>query len=150
MRTLPLLSGLILLSALLLAASAEADVAPDGGAQALVSRRFLTDDHHHDHDDDHKDDHKDEPSCIEKYKTQYAKCDKSEKKCDDHAEDDDEREECEKKSKTCEMKAYRSFKACKYGDWGCKDWCKYYKKQCYAKNRSSCDEKYEDCKDDCN
>ncbi|GJP55855.1 hypothetical protein CLOM_g14878 [Closterium sp. NIES-68] len=139
MRTFAIFSGLVLLSALLLATSAApatAEATTDRLPALASDRRILSDDD-------------DEPSCIEKYKKRYVQCEKNEDKCEEIAEDDDDKKICEKKSKTCEMKAYRSYKACKYGKWGCKDWCKYYKKQCYAKNKSKCDEKYEDCKEDC-
>ncbi|CAI5954672.1 unnamed protein product [Closterium sp. NIES-64] len=136
MKTSALLCGLVLLSVLLLAV----DAIPAELLPALESDRRIL------HDDDDDDD---EPSCLDKYKKRYAQCEKNEKKCEDKAEDEDDEKVCEKKSKTCEAKAYRSYKSCKYGKWGCKDWCKYYKRKCYSKKKSNCEEKYEDCKEDC-
>ncbi|CAI5469686.1 unnamed protein product [Closterium sp. Yama58-4] len=155
-------------------AVSESDPAPavfERRFPALISgdRRILTDDKHDDHKDDHRDgkhddhhddhhhdnkhdknkDNDDEPTCMEKYKKRYAECDKDEKKCEDKAECNDDKDTCEKKSKACEVKAYRSFKACKYGKWDCTDWCEYYRRQCYSKKRGHCEDKYDDCKDDC-
>ncbi|CAI5932787.1 unnamed protein product [Closterium sp. NIES-64] len=152
MRTFAFLSGLVLLSALLLAvtsapvAEANAVSAPDTAPAVAELLPALESDRRILHDDDDDDD---EPSCLDKYKKRYAQCEKNEKKCEDKAEDEDDEKVCEKKSKTCEAKAYRSYKSCKYGKWGCKDWCKYYKRKCYSKKKSNCEEKYEDCKEDC-
>ncbi|GJP32229.1 hypothetical protein CLOM_g16823 [Closterium sp. NIES-68] len=110
-------------------------------ARKLAIRRFLGDDHHDDdhHDDHHDDDHHEKPkkklTCIEKYKIKYASCDS----------------EDEAKEAACERKAYRSFKNCKYGKWGCKDWCLFRRRHCikYGRPVAECEEKYEECVEMC-
>ncbi|CAI5469685.1 unnamed protein product [Closterium sp. Yama58-4] len=116
MRTSALLCGLVLLSALLLAANAVPD-----GVSPLGSRRALS----HSNDDSNYD-----SSCLGKFKTSQAKCRRNHKCCDFNDSSYDSYQ-CTRKIDSCEAKAYKKFKACKYGDAkpsssnSCYDWCKY-------------------------
>ncbi|CAI7893233.1 unnamed protein product [Closterium sp. NIES-53] len=179
MAPMKLLALLVAVSALLvalLAPSAYADssaVSSVEASGAIAARRFLGDDHHHHgdedhhHDDHHDDDHHKKPkpkpkpspppsppkpklTCIQKYKIKYAACDEKEKACVAKAEGADEKKTCEAKSTMCERKAYRSFKNCKYGKWGCKDWCLYRRRQCLKWYKAPmCEEKYGECVEAC-
>ncbi|CAI5982066.1 unnamed protein product [Closterium sp. NIES-64] len=86
---------------------------------------------------------------MQKYKIKYAACDDKEEKCVAKATSPAEKAMCEAQSTACERKAYRSFKNCKYGKWGCKDWCLYHRRHCYKNGRADCEEKHGECVEAC-
>ncbi|CAI5511477.1 unnamed protein product [Closterium sp. Naga37s-1] len=139
MKTSALLCGIVLLSALLLAANAVPDP-----VSSLRNRRVLS------HNDNY------DSSCLGKFKTSQSKC-RRDHKCCDHSDSSYDSYKCTRKIDSCEAKAYKKFKTCKYGDAkpsssssnSCYDWCKYVKKQCKDDDDDDCDYKYKRCKNDC-
>ncbi|CAI7883303.1 unnamed protein product [Closterium sp. NIES-53] len=116
------------------------------------------DDHHHDDGDHHEKKEKPKPkpkpspkpkphlTCMQKFQLKHKSCADKKHECMEKASGSSSgMATCEAQAKTCGRKAYQSFKNCKYGKWGCKDWCLYHRRQCYKGHGVGCEAKYATC-----